>query len=237
MLSEEQLLEACSIAGTCSPEVMSLDLETRLALVDMCIGDLVYSAERAIPITGWNNGNERAEYWVGCVLGHEQQCDVVNTCRTGRDASIYCKEDGCTGSLSSAVQCNAEVASMHASGGVVVRDCALAYAQCDPTSPTGCTDRPFTQCAAEPPLPDRCDGDIRIGCDSGCHVSYHDCSRMGGTCGTTPEGGKDCIYPAPRSPECTAVNAAPAACASDLLSACVNGRRISLASALCPTTA
>jgi len=232
-MTAQQMLEACSIAGACSPDVMQLDLPTRMLLVDMCLSDLVFAGERAIPLSGLSSFNERAEYWVGCVLGHQDDCAVVPGCRTGRDPAIDCQEDGCRTSVDFAVTCSWTVATLEGDGRTAVRDCALAYADCSTDSPTGCTDRHFSRCAEEPPLPDRCDGDIRLGCDGVCQVSYHDCSRMGGTCGTTTDGEQGCVYPGTPSAECTTVQGMAAACTGSVLSACVNGQRLSLPSTLC----
>jgi hypothetical protein len=110
----------------------------------------------------------------------------------------------------------------------IQRDCSLAFADCDVDSATGCTDRHFTACPAGVDRSDRCDGDIRLGCDGTDQVSYRDCGRMGGSCGTTTAGGQGCIYGEPSDAECFGDDALGARCDASQLSVCVNGRRITV---------
>ena len=63
---------------------------------------------------------------------------------------------------------------------------------CSETSPTGCTDRPLVRCTAGGK--DRCDGDVKLGCDHCGFVSFHDCSWNGGHCEETG-GGAECFGP------------------------------------------
>jgi len=232
-ISAENILEACSLAGACSDEVMQLDLATRTSLIDLCVFDATFSVERAIPMSGFVTSNERTEYWVKCVLDNAQACNLVEACKTERDPSIACQEDGCDGPAGATVTCNGDVATIVAGGKTLTRDCSRAFAQCDPESTTGCTDRPFTQCPADASSADRCDGNIRLGCDAYNQVSYHDCTRLGGTCGAEADGSQGCVYPGQIAPECTGDDIAKATCSGSTLSACVNGRRLSVASPLC----
>ena len=233
VISAEDVLKACSIAGACSPEVMQDDVSTRMALVDLCVSDGIFSAERAIPLSGFSNANERVEQWVHCVLDKSNACDLVGDCRTERDSSIGCQEDGCDAPTGVKVSCNGAVAAIEGNGKSVTRDCALAFAQCDTNSPTGCTDRHYTQCPASGSKADRCDGNIRLGCDAFNQVSYHDCTRLGGSCGAAPDGSQDCVYTGTPAPECAGDRIKPSECTGTKLSSCVNGRRLELESALC----
>jgi hypothetical protein len=232
-ISADDILQACSLAGACSDEVMQLDLETRMGLIDLCVFDATFSVERAIPMSGFVTSNERTEYWVKCVLDNAQTCGLVNTCRTERDPSISCQEDGCSGPSSAAVTCNGDVATIVAGGKTLTRDCSRSFAQCDSKSATGCTDRPFTQCPANGSSADRCDGNIRLGCDAYNQVSFHDCTRLGGTCGAEADGSQGCVYPGEIAPECSGDPVAKATCSGSTLTACVNGRRLSVDSPLC----
>jgi hypothetical protein len=133
------------------------------------------------------------------------------------------------------VTCDGSIATLKNATRSFSRDCSRALAECDTTSATGCTDRQFTACPAEGSKADRCDGNVRLGCDGAGQVSYHDCERMGGVCGTTPEGKQDCIYTNPPDTGCEDVTAPTAACTNGQLSVCVNGKRVSLpAAGVCP---
>ncbi len=228
VISTQDLLAACGRAGECAPEVMQLDQSQRLALVDLCLTDAVFSAERAIPLSGFSSAfNERVEFWTKCVLD-AQDCGAVTACKTERDDRIECQEDGCYSYSDVGKSCSGDVVTLNGGG---TRDCSRAFASCDLESPTGCTDRPFTQCPDGVSKADRCDGGVRLGCDGAGQVSYHDCTRLGGTCGTLPEGGEGCVYP--KSPECsTQVNNA-SSCKNGSLEVCVLGQALSLASAIC----
>lgn len=232
-ITPEGVLEACSIAGACSQEVMQYDTSTRTALIDLCVFDAIFSAERAIPLSGFVASNERPEFWVKCVLDNAQACDLVDSCRTERDTSVVCQEDGCDGPDGAKVSCEGDVATVTTNDRSFVRDCARAFAKCDPESTTGCADRPFTQCPAGSPGIDRCEGNVRLGCDGFNQVSYHDCARLGGSCGEESDGTQGCVYPGDPAPECSGSQIAMAACEGSKLSACVNGRRLEIESPLC----
>ena len=72
------------------------------------------------------------------------------------------------------------------------------------------------------------DPNVRLGCDGKDQVSYRDCARLGGTCGTEADGSEGCVYPAadvtcPKS----------AVCDGTTLTVCVDTRTVSVESALC----
>jgi hypothetical protein len=85
-------------------------------------------------------------------------------------------------------------------------------------SPTGCTDRPPVTCQSA--AKDRCDGDIKLGCDRCGMVSFHDCAVMGGRCVENPDGAA-CVYP--NAGPCTPQDQT---CAGSVLAACVGGTSV-----------
>src|SRR5262249_26965725 len=138
-----------------------------------------------------------------------------------------CQEDGCKAETPYRVTCEGTTAVMTDTlGAVVRRDCARSFTECDPTSETGCTDRHFTQCDPSVGKGDRCDGNVRLGCDGAGQVSYHDCSILGGTCGTLPNGAQGCIYP--HDATCTDGETS-LSCDSGGVTSCVAGRSAKLA--------
>src|SRR5262249_46484930 len=105
--------------------------------------------------------------------------------------------DGCYGSAPRGTSDGgvAALVFFHLRGGHLGPDrrhCAFADAECSTKSPTGCTDRPLVACEA--PAKDRCDGNVKLGCDHCGLVSYRDCAWDGGTCRGTP-GGAECVPP------------------------------------------
>jgi hypothetical protein len=233
-LDRERIVDACVTAIACA---VSPEDPNRLLALDICVNQIEWSAERAIPMSGLVDRDERAEFYVSCVLEAVGDCNGVRACSTGRDPAIDCQEDGCRATSSAApeVTCDGTVATLAMEGRVTDRDCSRAFAECDPISPTGCTDRLFTACPSDADRADRCDGDIRLGCDGAGQVSYHDCSRMGGRCGTTPEGNQGCIYSDQPDAGCTGTEPQAAACDGTMLSVCVNDIRVTVqAPELCP---
>ncbi len=238
-ITREQIAEACVLEAGCAVAADPNQKDDALLLAELCVGQIVWSAERAIPLSGLWRAQERAERRVACVLAAASDCTAVIACTTGRDSSIDCEEDGCKnvqgGDVS--VVCDGAIASISGPAGAFSRDCALAFAECDPESPTGCTDRHFSACPAEGSKADRCDGNVRLGCDGAGQVSYHDCERMGGTCATTADGRQDCIYQVPADVQCSDPGNLTAACSSTQLSLCVLQKRVTLdAPALCPSS-
>jgi hypothetical protein len=233
-ITSEDIARACVESAICGPETTGLRIDA-LRFVSLCVDVLTWSAERAIPVTGLLNWNERAEYFVRCQLDHTGDCTAQKSCSSDRGPGILCEEDGCrvTGSAFQ-VTCEGSLAKMQSGEVSFDRDCARAFAVCDPLSPTGCSDRQFSACPADLGSSDRCDGDIRLGCDRNGQVSYHDCTRMGGRCGTTPEG-EACTYSSPSSPECSDPKQPAPACAGSMLAVCVNRQRVTLsAPGVCP---
>ncbi len=225
------LFDDCAASGLCEPGDTFAHSHALAAMVGLCVHDTVHSAERAIPMSGFSQRNERAEYFVACVES-ATTCSAVNACLTDRLDDIHCQEDGCRVGVSTRVTCDGSRATLIVGTTRHTRDCALALAECDPESPTGCTDRPFSVCSDDLPAADRCDGDVRLGCDAGGQVSYRDCSRLGGTCGELPSGKQGCIYPE-RDFDCAFELDGWAVCDGDEMQTCVNGRRVGVVTELC----
>jgi hypothetical protein len=233
-ITSEDIARACVERAMCGPETAGSGVGA-LRFVSLCVDGLTWSAERAIPVTGLLNWNERAEYFVRCQLDHTGDCTAQQSCSSDRGPGILCEEDGCrvTGNAFQ-VTCEGSVAKMRGGEASFDRDCARAFAVCDPLSPTGCSDRQFSACPADLGPGDRCDGDIRLGCDRNGQVSYHDCTRMRGYCGTTAEG-EACTYASPPSPECSDPTQPAPACMGSMLALCINGQRVTLsAPGVCP---
>ncbi len=224
-LSRSEILQACLAAADCIQTQYTQ--EQMLGLVQLCVHDVTFSAERAIPMSGFSNNNERAEYFVKCTLDNAGDCAAIDACRTTRIPDISCQEDGCRipSDTTSEVTCSGDTATVTIGGASAQRDCTRAYATCDPSSPTGCTDRRYTACPADVTKADRCDGNVRLGCDGAGQVSYHDCSRMGGTCGTMQNGAQGCIYPN-TDPACMKSPVPDPQCVSGSIQICVNGQEL-----------
>jgi hypothetical protein len=142
---------------------------------------------------------------------------------TQRPPGVTCQEDGCwwnPATPSPMVQCAGEVATLTSAGMSYTRDCSHSYTTCSTTSTTGCTDRPIVTCQSA--ANDRCDGDIKLGCDRCGMVSYHDCAVMGGHCVENPAGAA-CVYPS--AAQCTPMDQT---CAGNLLTACVAGTPVTV---------
>ncbi len=228
VLSNSDILQACLAAADCVQTQYTQ--EQMLGLVQLCVHDVTFSAERAIPMSGFSNNDERAEYFVKCALDNAGDCTAENACRTQRLGDISCQEDGCRIPRDTAakVTCNGSVATITIGGTTATRDCSLAYAACDPHSPTGCTDRHYTTCPEGVTKADRCDGNVRLGCDGSGQVSYHDCARMGGSCGTTANGAEGCVYPEVDA-ACTKGPTPDPQCVSGAIQICVNGQMLTQA--------
>jgi hypothetical protein len=233
-ITPEDIARACVERAICGPETSDSGVEA-LTFVSFCVEQLTWSAERAIPVSRLFRWNERAEYFVRCQVDHAGDCTAQKSCSSDRHAAILCEEDGCrvTGNPLQ-VTCEGSVAKMLGGEGSFDRDCARAFAVCDPLSSTGCSDRQFSACPVDLGTGDRCDGDVRLGCDRQGQVSYHDCTRMGGRCGTTADG-ETCAYSPPPSPECSDPSQPGPVCAGLMLAVCVNGQRVTLsAPGVCP---
>jgi hypothetical protein len=231
VLTSEQIARACGSYTLCAV-LEAGEASDPLLLIDFCVAQITWAAERAVPIGSIWRANERAEWFVDCVLTNATDCARVTGfegCLTTRPAEIYCEEDGCrsTAEPPFSVSCEGDVASLAAGDIVHVRDCSRSFARCDPTSPTGCSDRQFSQCPVDGPFADRCEGEIRLGCDGAGQVSYRDCARMGGTCTELSSASLGCSYTDQPSAECQRERT-PASCQSGSLAVCVNGALIVL---------
>ncbi|MCC6644497.1 MAG: hypothetical protein IT374_02870 [Polyangiaceae bacterium] len=234
-LSRDALLRACVRAAECQvgqPPSSPITAADALGLVGICVSALEFSAERAIPISGWMSRASTADVWAACVTAGPA-CDDVRACDVARPG-VTCEEDGCRGPSGWVeTRCAGDQATIVTKTSQSTRDCALAHARCDVASPTGCTDRPYTRCPDGAPHVDRCDGDVRLGCDGQGQVSYRDCRRLGGTCGLDARGTYDCVYP--DTDACAGTAPPSLGCAEGELAMCVLGARVTaLSTALCP---
>lgn len=210
-----EMLGACAILSTCFNQIgdagVSSDAE-QIKGIASCLDPTTHGfEERAIPEF---EQNERWSFKVRAILS-KGGCGGVLT-MSKRPPGIGCEEHGCWWSepTPATVTCEGTVASVTGSAATVTRDCASSYTTCSTTSGTGCTDRPRVACQSAGH--DRCDGDIKLGCDRCGLVSFHDCSLQGGHCMQSPDGAA-CIYPAPAS--CTT---APS-CSGSMLTFCSGG--------------
>ncbi|MCS6900058.1 MAG: hypothetical protein RMJ98_10395 [Myxococcales bacterium] len=237
VLKPQDIFSACVKAAECELELPAEDAWARSkeeahSFVDICTLAMAFSAERAIPVSGFFNLDATADKWVDCVQ-RGTTCGAINACSKKREL-ISCEEAGCTlSAVWKETKCEGSVATILTSEGTVTRDCSLAHATCDTQSKTGCTDRPYSACPADMDRADRCEGDIRLGCDGFDQVSYRDCSRMGGTCGMTSEGKMDCIYPA-KEGFCKKNGDSFASCEGSELVACFLGQEVKATTKLCP---
>jgi hypothetical protein len=91
---------------------------------------------------------------------------------------------------------------------------------CDASSQTGCSDRLPSACMSW--SGDRCDGDVRIGCDGAGKVSFHDCARIeGATCGELADGKLGCVALA--GSECAS---GTYTCQADAVVLCISGKKV-----------
>lgn len=230
-LTPDEVGLACSVLARCAGK----DDAERFELLGFCVsnGDFGWAfwEQRAVPTVG---KNERFTFEARAAIAHQDDCAAVLATTTPRPSPIYCEEDGCWWMDASrplpTVTCAGDVATLSTEGQTWTRDCSHGLAQCDPGSPTGCTDRPPLGC--DPKANDRCDGDVHIGCDRTGRVSFRDCARVNGTCAIQGTSAV-CV---PKATEC---DAAPT-CTGNTLSLCVAGTKTtvpiaSLGIAACPT--
>lgn len=197
-LTEAEIATACASWARCyrDPHGNAVADPDRLELLQLCLGTFgTFWEERAVPST---NKNERWAFEARAVIAAGSDCAAVRAIPTERPSAIVCEEVGCYWkSLTEpvpTVTCSGTVATLSTAGATYQRDCARAFATCDPSSPTGCNDRRPVACTSG--AKDACDGDIRLGCDGTGRVSYHDCSRLGGTCSAgacVPRDGGVCL--------------------------------------------
>jgi hypothetical protein len=143
------------------------------------------AAERVIPLHGLL---ESWPFFIRAVAALHGDCAAIKQVLTKRNGAFVCQEDGCWASTTAQAACNGAVSLQD--GGA--RDCSRSGMLCSETSPTGCTDRPLVRCKTGGA--DRCDGDIKLGCDHCGFVSFHDCTWNGGHCEETNDGAA-CVAP------------------------------------------
>jgi hypothetical protein len=228
-LTLEEIAQACATFGSCltgtldagtlgitdgattDPEVAKADL------IRLCALGLQGSEERAIPNGGYN---ERFAFEVRAAIAAHGDCAAVAAIHTERPAAIKCQEDGCWWSEAEAptASCEGEVAVLVSGGSTFRRDCSHALTTCN-GSATGCTDRPLVAC--DPAAGDRCDGDIKLGCDHCGLVSFRDCARLaGGHCVEKDDGTASCVYAAG-----TGCGPADQVCTGTMLTVCAAGTK------------
>lgn len=141
--------------------------------------------------------NERVLFLVQRALETGVDCAALKALSTPRPAQIACESHGCewvsqTDPLP-AVSCKGTIATIVSRSQTSERDCSHAFAQCDPQSPTGCTDRPLIKCPTN--AADSCDGDVQLGCRMIGFVSLRNCALYGGRCAPTGmSGNATCVY-------------------------------------------
>lgn len=180
VIAAEDVARACAALGACysswAPPSSSTDDESIAAFTALCTAP-DSTEERAVPMS---SSNERWSWWLRAVLANPT-CDAIAKLKTDRAKGTYCEEDGCWWTdAQPVVSCSGTVATISANDGVHLRDCARSYTTCDVHSATGCADRAPVACDAKGI--DRCDGDVKLGCDHNGLVSFHDCSLIHATC-------------------------------------------------------
>lgn len=211
--------EACAVLAGCYGKSDSEKLE----LLKLCLQPLygAFWEERAVPTS---EKNERWAFEAREVLARKSSCEAVLAVGTRAAQGMICEEAGCWWRYvdKPQVRCDGDVATLSWHGQTHVRDCSRAFARCDASSQTGCTDRRPTACT--PGSADRCDGAIRIGCDGSGKVSFHDCSRIeGATCGDTGGGSLGCVVKS--AGECQVDTYA---CDAANVVLCVAGKKVSV---------
>ena len=191
LLTAQEIAQACALVGACTTasdgRAAPSDEEAIASTARCAYPD--GAEERAVPTDGTN---ERWSFWVREVLARAPSCEAIHAIHTNRAKQTYCEEDGCwwTGASRPSVACAGTMATLVADGRTWTRDCAHAYARCDEGSATGCTDRRPLAC--DPRAMDRCDGDVKLGCDSSGIVSFHDCTLIHTRCQETAVGA-ECV--------------------------------------------
>ncbi len=229
-LSREEWGRACVISGGCTP--LAADggddvAATRSQYTTSCTADPNASEAAVIPMRlldstfGWV-ADERWTYFARAIEPLGGDCAAVRAALTEPAPRVLCTEAGCDWNESGnvappLVRCDGDVATLLTSDGPVVRNCATAFARCDDTSRTGCTDRRPTSCSRGDFA--RCDGDIVLGCEDE-KVTFIDCSRHAGVCAEHALGA-NCVYP--DAGECSATDER---CDGDSIELCVQGNPI-----------
>ncbi|MGZ3452091.1 MAG: hypothetical protein ACXVEF_20955, partial [Polyangiales bacterium] len=156
------------------------------------IDDAVRDEEHGVPLYYLN---ERLVWLLQVAADAKGDCAKIRAARTTHAPGLECGAYGCGRwcGYTSSVSCAGSVATIVTNSGTYQRDCSHAFTTCDPTTSTGCKDRPVIAC--DPKGKDRCDGAIHLGCDSLGYVSFRDCSRYGGTCEEIGSDDANCTYP------------------------------------------
>jgi hypothetical protein len=230
-LDRQEWARACVISGACAPSAPAdgLDLAAARSLGTVaCTGQPNASEAAAIPMRPLGSAitwiaDERWSFFARAIAPLGSDCAAVESLLTPPVPQVWCREAGCDwypgGVPPPLVRCDGDIATLLTRDGPFERNCATAFARCDETSSTGCTDRRAIACGRGDFA--RCDGDIRLGCD-GENVTFTDCSRHGGTCVERPRDA-ECVYPADG-----ACMAADEACNGDMIELCVQGERIAI---------
>jgi hypothetical protein len=224
LLTSGEVAEGCAILAACldyslvSEAGLWDERYWRFLVQNFCLSGAVQplavnAAERVIPLTGPIAAAESWDFMLRSALEAQGDCSRVKAAFTERDPVIGCQEDGCFSTEERTVTCAGDVASYKETGRT--RDCSRSGMRCSTKSPTGCTDRPLVLCTSGGK--DRCDGEIKLGCDDCGFVSFHDCSWNGGHCEETP-GGAQCVPPGDSS-----TCAQCSHCNGSKLSLCVSG--------------
>jgi hypothetical protein len=200
-LSLTELAQACALFETCiwGPGLVSTASDdwangyyactaSQLSRSDV-LPTFEDTEERAIP--GSPGIGARWSWWARSAIAASGDCATVVGLDTGWVPDEQCEEDGCwfTNTPLPTTSCDGDVATVRYPStppGNFVRDCSHSFAHCDPSSPSGCTDRRPVAC--ESWLADRCDGDVKLGCDGTGKVSFHDCARVRARCVETSDG-------------------------------------------------
>ena len=195
--SADEAALACEVFASCAvrwnPSLRDVDQASHAAFRAACLGGgggypidplgflfSLNAAQRMIPLKG---SNESWPFLISSVLEAKGDCRRIQGILTPRAFHFDCQEDGCQTDLKTSFKCQGDVAT--APSVQFGRDCSRSGTHCSETSSTGCTDRAFVRCSGGM---DRCDGDIKLGCDSCGFVSYRDCSWNGGHCSETSAG-------------------------------------------------
>lgn len=206
-------LEPAEVAEACAALAACMDLScspfdglwARAELQSLCpLGSLslfdINAPERVIPIGSFPQdnraraANESWEFALRTVLAARGNCTQIQQVLTERAPFIECQEDGCYATEFWPLTCNGDIATFRTTTTTLTRDCSRSGTHCSEASRTGCTDRQLIHCSCA--AQDRCDGDIKLGCDHCGFVTYHDCSWNGGHCEETTEGtGAHCVPP------------------------------------------
>src|SRR5690606_22455858 len=81
-ISATEIVRACATQVSCTAQA-SPDTD-RLLAVDLCVTQMIWSAERAIPISGLLSQQERVEFFVRCTIDNQDDCQAALACSTPR---------------------------------------------------------------------------------------------------------------------------------------------------------